>query len=227
MNAIAADPQSLATLIAPFVDLHALAIVFGGTALAAVLRTPGADLWRGIRAVAVLPRRAFGADPLLDQIAALDRIARRHGVIALDRSVIADADVARAVEAAVDGADQDAITALLSQRIAARAERHDPAAELCAGMAEAAPAMGMVGTLIGLVRMFTAMDDPRAIGAAMAVALLATLYGAMVATLVALPVAARLRRHAQIEARERSRLIAPLAALARIGRANWPREAAA
>jgi len=74
--------------------------------------------------------------------------------------------------------------------------------------------MGMVGTLIGLVGMFVKMDDPSAIGGSMAIALLATLYGALLANLVAMPVAARLRRHAREEAIERLRLEAPLVALA-------------
>ena len=84
------------------------------------------------------------------------------------------------------------------------------------GAAEAAPALGMVGTLIGLVLMFTAMRDPATIGGAMAVALLATLYGALLANLVALPIAVRLRRLARQEAQERARLDAPLMVLAEI-----------
>jgi chemotaxis protein MotA len=74
--------------------------------------------------------------------------------------------------------------------------------------------MGMVGTLIGLVGMFVKMQDPGAIGASMAVALLATLYGALLANLVAMPVAIRLRRQGRDEAVERLRLEAPLIALA-------------
>lgn len=74
--------------------------------------------------------------------------------------------------------------------------------------------MGMVGTLIGLVTMFLTMNDPTAIGGAMAVALLATLYGALIASLVAMPIAARLRRSAREEAFERIRIEAPLAIMA-------------
>ena len=81
-------------------------------------------------------------------------------------------------------------------------------------MAEAAPAMGMVGTLIGLVAMFARMTDPHAIGGAMAVALLATLYGAIIANLLAMPVAVRLRAASRVEAIERLRLVEPLVALA-------------
>ena len=203
---------SLATLLDPL----ALAIVGGGTALAVVLRTPAGDLARGTAALRVLARRKFDAGPLLAQIAALSRIARRHGLIALDRSVIADSDVAAAVAAAIDGAGAEEVTGLLEHRRLARFERHRAAADLWAGAAEAAPAMGMVGTLVGLVQMFASMRDTSAIGGAMAVALLATLYGALLAGLVAQPVAVRLKRRARHEAIERARLAAPLAALATI-----------
>lgn len=197
-----------------FLDPVALAIVGGGTILAAVLRTPAADLGHAIAAVGTLRRRRFSAEPLLEQIAALDRIARRHGVMALDRSVIADRDVAAAVADIVDGRGPEHVAARLQQLRHARIERHVATADAWTGMAEAAPAMGMVGTLVGLVAMFVQMTDPQAIGGAMAVALLATLYGALIGNLVALPVAARLRAAARVEAAERSRLDAPLIALA-------------
>ncbi|MBB3694184.1 motility protein A [Sphingomonas sp. BK580] len=197
-----------------FLDPAALAIVFGGTALAAALRTPARDLGRALLALRVLPRRRFRADARLDQVAALSRIALRHGVHALDRSVIHDADVAAAVALIVDGAQPDAVVAALDTARRARIERHRLVTDCWTGVAEAAPALGMVGTLVGLVAMFTRMSDPGAIGAAMAVALLATLYGALLANLVAMPIATRLRAAARAEAIERARLVAPLAELA-------------
>lgn len=203
-----------AAQLGPFLDPVALAIVGGGTSLAVLLRSELRDLGRAVRAIGVLGRRRFRADPLIEQVAALGRIARRHGVLALDRSVIADADVCAAVAAIVDGAEPDAVATLIDHRRRARVERHVAAAEVWSAMAEVAPAMGMVGTLIGLVKMFLAMQDPSAIGAAMAVALLATLYGALIASLIAMPIAARLRRMARDEAFERTRLVAPLVALA-------------
>ena len=200
--------------LAPFLDPYALAIVGGGTFLAAVLRSPLSDVARAIVALITLPRRRFIAEPLLQQIAALGRIARRHGPIALDKSVISDADIAAAVADIVDGAVPETVATTLQHRRRARIERHAAAADVWHGMAEAAPAMGMVGTLLGLVTMFTQMTDPQAIGGAMAVALLATLYGALLANLVAMPVANRLRAAARAEAFERARIEAPLVALA-------------
>lgn len=201
-------------LIAPYLDPAAAAIVAGGTLAALILRTQARDLARAVAALRVLPRGRFRADPLIDQIGALGRIAQRHGVLALDRSVIADPDVAAAVAAIVDGAEGDAVADLLEGQRMARTERHLAAIDVWAAAAELAPAMGMIGTLIGLVRMFLKMNDPAAIGGAMAIALLATLYGAVLASLIALPVAARLRRAAREEAFERLRLEAPLRLLA-------------
>lgn len=199
-----------------FLDPLALAIVGGGTLAGTVLRSASGDLARGVAALGVLPRRRFDVEPLLAQVSALGRIARRHGVIALDRSKIEDPDIAAAVAAIVDGAAPRDVETLLAQRRCARFERQRGAWEVWSGAAELAPAMGMVGTLLGLVGMFAAMKDPQAIGGAMAVALLATLYGALLANLVLLPVAVRLKRRARHEAQERLRLQPALAALAGI-----------
>ncbi len=202
------------TTLAPFLDPTAAAIVCGGTAIAVALRTPSRDLANAIRAIRGIGYAQFDAAPLLEQIATLARIARRHGVMALDRTVIGDPDVAAAVAAIVDGQGPDAVATILREKRRDRIERQLSAVEIWCGAAEVAPAMGMVGTLIGLVAMFARMTDAQAIGAAMAVALLATLYGAILANLVAAPIAARLKRLARVEAAERLRLEAPLVALA-------------
>ncbi len=201
-------------MIAQLFDPLALAIVGGGTAVATMLRTPSRDLGRALRALRTLGRKPFSAEPLLDQITAQARIAKRHGVVALDRVVNADPDIAAAVALIVDGASASDVEALLQHRRRARIERHVAAADVWSGAAEAAPAMGMVGTLVGLATMFATMNDPRAIGAAMAIALLATLYGALFANLLLMPVCNRLRAAGRVEAFERTRIEAPLVALA-------------
>lgn len=197
-----------------FADPAALAIVFGGTAVALVLRTPARDLVRAITALPTIARRPFRADALLAQVEAFSRISARHGVVQLDRSVIADRDVALAVSAIVDGKSADTVRDALDHAHVGRAERHRAAIDFWCAAAEIFPAMGMVGTLVGLVRMFAAMSDPATIGASMAVAVLATLYGALAANLLAAPIGARLRRRARTEAVERARLIQPLVTLA-------------
>ena len=203
------------SLLAAFADPVALAIVGGGTIVATLLRAPMADVGRALRALAVVGRSPWDAGALATQVEALSRISARHGVMQLDRSVIADRDVSAAIAAIVDGTDPDTVAAMIDHARTARHERHRAAADVWAAIADIAPAMGLVGTLIGLVRMFLSMTDPKAIGAAMAIALLTTLYGAIVANLVAMPIAARLRRLARAEYLERGRLIVPLSALAR------------
>ena len=201
-------------IIAQLLDPVAFAIVGGGTALGVVLRTPMRDVGRALAALRTLGRRRFTAEPLINQIVVQGRIARGHGVFALDRAVITDPDLATGITAIVDGADAEGVTALVAHARRARIERHTAAADVWAGAAELAPAMGMVGTLVGLARMFATMRDPAAIGAAMAIALLATLYGALLANLLFMPLANRLRVAARAEAFQRARIEAPLAALA-------------
>jgi|APFEC2959095171_1045051.scaffolds.fasta_scaffold00394_17 chemotaxis protein MotA len=222
MAAISQPATTAATALVPgtFLDPVAIGIVLGGTALAMVLRNRLADVGRALAALTELWRRPFSADVLLGQIAAQERIAHRHGLFSLDRAVIADPDMAAAIEAAVDGASPEQVERLVCDRVTARAERHRAAIEVWTGAAEAAPAMGLIGTILGLVQMFASMQDPVTIGAAMAVALLATLYGALVANLIAMPVASRLKRLARAEATERLRLAAPLAHLATLERAR-------
>lgn len=213
--------------LATFLDPLALAIVGGGTAASMVLRTPLADLGRGLAALTVLHRtEPFDGDDALARIAALGRIAQRHGQAALERNVFTDPDLAAGVTALADGRSEAEVRAVLAYARQARVERHCAAADMWAAAAEAAPAMGMVGTLVGLVAMFSAMTDPTAIGQAMAVALLATLYGALLGNLVLLPIAARLRRLARAEALERARIELPVARLADTNRARV-REASA
>ncbi|MGP7794766.1 motility protein A [Sphingomonas sp. CLY1604] len=201
-------------MLAQLFDPVACAIVGGGTLLATMLRAPARDAVRAVSALRVLVRRRFTADALLEQIAAQSRIAKRHGIVALDRSVIADPDVAAAIAAIVDGAIPREVEALLRYRRQARIERHVAAADVWSGAADAAPAMGMVGTLVGLAGMFANLTDPKAIGGAMAIALLATLYGALLANLILMPICHRLRAAGRAEAFERIRLEAPLVALA-------------
>lgn len=219
--------QSVQAFAAPFLDPLALGIVAGGTALALVLRTPLGDVGRAVAALRTLGRKRFDAGPLLTQIDALSRIAAKHGVMTLDRSVITDPDIASAIADIVDGKDGTTVAAHLTDRQHARAERHRAASDFWASAAEIAPAMGMIGTLVGLVRMFLTMEDVTAIGGAMAIALLTTLYGAVIATLVAMPISARLRTLARKEYVERARLIAPLETLASREAPRWHKRAAA
>jgi chemotaxis protein MotA len=99
----------------------------------------------------------------------------------------------KGVDMLVDGHDADVVRATLQKDINLTTERHEMGSEMMMSIANVAPAMGMIGTLIGLVAMLSNMDDPKSIGPAMAVALLTTLYGAFLANVIATPIAAKLK----------------------------------
>jgi chemotaxis protein MotA len=112
---------------------------------------------------------------------------------------IDDSFIVSGIQMAVDGTDPELIQQIMTSELEAVAERHANGKALFENFGKYAPAFGMIGTLIGLVIMLKSMDDPSTIGDGMAVALLTTLYGALVANLVALPIADKLDKRSQEE----------------------------
>ena len=92
----------------------------------------------------------------------------------------------------IDGHDPDVVRSMLNKDMNLTMERHIDGQAIFKAIGDVGPAMGMIGTLIGLVQMLSTMDDPKQIGPAMAVALLTTLYGAVLANMIALPIADKL-----------------------------------
>ena len=117
----------------------------------------------------------------------------KEGVLALEETEIAEPFLEKGVQLCIDGHASDVVTKMLSKDINLELERQTTGVSMFKAIGEAAPAMGMIGTLIGLVQMLANMSDPKAIGPAMAVALLTTLYGAVIANAIALPIAAKLK----------------------------------
>lgn len=197
-----------------FYDPVALAIVGGGTLLATAAHGPIADTINAVRALAVLFRRPFEFGDARAELAEAERVGHARGLLAVPPGLMRDPDVVAGFAAVTDGATADQVERLLDRLRIARITRHEIVQEFWTAAAETAPAMGMVGTLVGLVRMFRSMDDPTSIGSAMAIALLATLYGALFANLVAAPISARLRRLARAEEQQRRALVRPFRAFA-------------
>ena len=209
-----------------FFDPLALGIVGAGTLLATAARGPWRDTVRAFRALPLLWRTPFDFAPARAELAGAERIATAKSLLAIDSQLLRDPDVAEGVQAVLDGDAPDDVEALLDRLREARLDRHAVVQDWWAAAAETAPALGMVGTLIGLVQLFRVMDDPAAIGGAMAVALLATLYGALIANLLAAPIAARLRRLSRAEEIERRALVRPFRAFAARELPRHRREAA-
>ena len=183
-----------------FIDTPSMLIVVGGSTMVVMLRS---SLGEFLGAVSVLGKtfknKLDDQGQLIEQIVELATIARKDGMIALEGQEIANPFLAKAISMLVDGTDASVIKGSLEREKDMTKMRHDQGAKIFSAWGEIAPAMGMIGTLIGLVQMLGNMSDPKAIGPAMAVALLTTMYGAILANVICLPIAMKLGNQADIE----------------------------
>lgn len=176
-----------------FVNIPSILIVLGGTFMVVMIKFSMAQFFGAFKVAA----RAFvfkldSPEELIEKIVSLSNIARKEGMLALESEEIDNEFLNQGIQMLIDGNNQEVIQAVMSKDLQQTIDRHKWGAKVYTAMGDVAPAMGMIGTLIGLVQMLSAMDDPKAIGPAMAVALLTTLYGAMLANMVAMPIADKL-----------------------------------
>lgn len=187
-----------------FLDVPAILIVVGGTLLVTTISFSMGDVFGAQRTIA---RSLFHQKTDLSQAAQLvlrlaDQ-ARKKGVLALQDpldQMPPQGFLHRGLSLAVDGYTGDDIESILRAEISATADRHDKSSAILRRAAEVAPAMGLIGTLVGLVQMLGNLEDPSTIGPSMAVALLTTFYGAILANMLFLPLAAKLERNSAHEA---------------------------
>ncbi len=198
-----------------YLDFPSFLIVFGGTLGVTFIKNPLDRVFSTLSVVRkAFTNRLTQPEELAEQIVQLSRKARRESLLALNRVPIGDPFLARSVKLAVDGMEPAEIKTLLEAEIQTLAQRHKQGQELLEGMAASAPAFGMIGTLIGLVQMLANMNEPHSIGPAMAVALLTTLYGALLAYLVCLPLAEKLRNRSRQEVNARMMVLQGIVAIA-------------
>ncbi len=150
---------------------------------------------------------------LIEETVEMANIARKEGLLALEGREISNPFLERGIGMCIDGHSPEIVSNLLSKDINLTIERHTKAADMFKAMAVYAPAMGMIGTLIGLVQMLANMSDPAAIGPAMAVALLTTLYGAVIANAFASPLAEKLLLVSASEKLNKSLILESIAAI--------------
>jgi chemotaxis protein MotA len=183
-----------------YIDVPSLLIVVGGTVAATLISEKLPNLINGFK-VAKNAFRMPIADvtATIETILKLSNIARREGVLALENEAVSDAFLAKGVRMAVDGLPQEEIQETLTAELLSMKQRHRRGQKLFRFMGSTAPSMGMIGTLIGLVQMLQSLEDPSAIGPAMAIALLTTMYGAILAFLVFNPIAEKLERYTSEE----------------------------
>ena len=132
------------------------------------------------------------APDLIEEVVSLADEARKGGLLALEGKEVSNQFLNKGIQLLVDGHDADVVRTLLLKDLKKSQDRHEWGARIFSAFGDVAPAMGMIGTLVGLVAMLSNMDDPKSIGPAMAVALLTTLYGAMVANMMMIPIASKL-----------------------------------
>ncbi|WP_294389973.1 MotA/TolQ/ExbB proton channel family protein [uncultured Sphingomonas sp.] len=198
-------------------DPAALSIVLGGAVLAAVLRGG----WRAARAGMSALTPCFCADPELDAQAAIvavgqaERMAEARSIVCVDRIQTTARFLREAVRRLADAPSSEAYGRWASETLEARARRHAMVIRFWRDVADAAPGMGMLATVLGLIRMFAHMNDPAQLGAPMATALVATLWGILAANLLAGPVADRLERLSEAELAWQRRTLDHFTALAR------------
>jgi chemotaxis protein MotA len=177
-----------------FLDLHAFIVIGGGAFAATLIRFPLSSIFHGLpigMKFAFTVRRTSQRE-LVDEIAGLAEIARKQGPIGLEKVEIADPFLAKGVRYVADGYDADFIRDNLERDRDNFLTHLDEGQKVYRSIGDCAPAFGMIGTLIGMVQMFANMTDPSKLGPYMAVALLATFYGAAVANLFCLPIADKL-----------------------------------
>ncbi len=156
-----------------------------------------------------LPETQASIEELVD----VAQVARKQGVLGLEGREVSTPFLGQGIQMLVDGQTGKTIKQLLSKERLMTLDHNRSGAKVFQAMADVAPAMGMIGTLVGLVQMLSNMDDPKSIGPAMAVALLTTLYGAMIATMIATPIADKLSLRMTEEARLQSLYIDALVAI--------------
>ena len=176
-----------------FVNAPGILIVVGGTIAANFIKFSMADVINTMKvALKAFTVKLEPAENIIVEMVSYTRIAKKEGLIALEKETPSDAFSAKALSYLSDGYDEGLIEEMLLKDIQLTEQRHTIGQKMFKGMGGSAPAFGMIGTLIGLVQMLANMSDPASIGPSMAVALLTTLYGALIANFICMPLADKL-----------------------------------
>ena len=185
-----------------FINAPSLMIVFGGTMGATLLAYPLRDVLSVFKvAQNVFMYKSQSISKLIPMMAGFAKKARREGILSFEPQLneIEDPFLVKGIQMAIDGMESSAIENVMTTEIIYVEERHRLGADIFSTMGTFAPAVGMLGTIIGLVQMLMQMEDPSQIGAPMAVALLTTFYGTLLANLLFLPVAGKLKTRSKQE----------------------------
>ncbi len=192
-----------------FLNLPGFLIVIGGTFAATLMKFPISGVFVaffvGIKAAFIHEHES--PREIVDLTMRLVKRARKVGLLGLEKVRVNNGFFRKGVELCVDGRDVDVIRKMMTRDMELAIQRQEVGEKVFRAIGESAPAFGMVGTLVGLVQMLSSMSDPTSIGRAMAVALLTTLYGVLIAQLIALPISDKLEAKNEIERANRVLII--------------------
>jgi chemotaxis protein MotA len=192
-----------------FVDVPSILVVGFGCVGVSAMKWPPVTWKKLVPALQkFLVVKDLDPKAMIDKIQELAEMARRESVFALEKAEIDDPFLKKASTLAADNRPPDVIKGILQLEIDAMGDRHKVAIQVMDGLADDGPAMGMIGTLIGLVQMLQNLSDPSAIGPAMAVALLTTFYGSVIANTIANPIKNKLEANSKREIATMSIVIA-------------------
>ncbi len=204
----------LAGGIGQYIDVPSILIVFVGSHFIVIMKHTLGQFFGGFKVgMKSLFFKSENLSDLIAKIVELADMARKGGLLSLEGADIPNPFMKKGVGLLVDGHSAEVVERILRQDVALAKARHEEASLVFKSLGDIAPAMGMIGTLVGLVGMLANMDDPKAIGPAMAVALLTTLYGAVMANMLAIPVKEKLELRNEEESRANNLIIDGLLAI--------------
>lgn len=194
---------------AAYYDTKAAVLVFGGTIAGTMIRFPFSFMLNGlpIGIRFAFQLRSESARDLVDEITRIAEIVRQKGPIALEEVTVDNTFLALGLRYIADGYDREFIREALEKERDNFLSNLDAGQKVYRSMGDTAPAWGMIGTVLGLIIMFANMADPSKLGPAMAIALLTTLYGAIIGNLFCLPIADKLQLKLAEEELARSLII--------------------
>lgn len=190
------QPQPLEAL-GYFYDVPSILITFGGAIFCVMIMAPDFKAFlnylKSFRLI--LKVQPSNEEDTIRQIISLSNIARKEGLLALEEAAngIDDEFLKKGVLLIVDGTDPELVRSILETELNCIEDRHSDVVGFWESLAAMGPAWGMIGTLIGLINMLQVMDDPKAIGPAMSVALVTTFYGSVLANWICTPIATKLK----------------------------------
>jgi chemotaxis protein MotA len=197
-----------------FVNAPGLMIVVGGTFAVTLMKFP-LKLTLGAFGIALKAfiHKTQHPSQIIEQSIQLANVARKEGLLGLENVEVENEFLKHGIQLVVDGNAPELVHKMLSKDISLAIERNEIGLNIFKAIGDVAPAMGMIGTLIGLVQMMSNMSDPKSIGPAMAVALLTTLYGAVIANTIALPIADKLAHRSNEERLNKSMILESISAI--------------